>query len=213
MAQMSEEIRNPSKIVPASMLCSIVLNGTLGFGMLVAVLFSIGSLEDAIVSPTGYPIMAIFLQATGSPGGSAAMISIIVILSFCATIAILASSSRLTWSFARDRGLPGWQYLSRASIFTSSSSILLTQAGRTSYLFTFGGDRGHRHHCRPPFVDQHWLDNSPQRRPIADGSRPFPIVLGMLRSSALAALHQRNHEARIVHPVHGQPASIQSARY
>lgn len=110
--QMSEEIRNPSKIVPASMLCSLFLNGTLGFGMLMAVLFSVGNLEAAIESPTGYPFMDIFRRGTGSPGGSATMIAIVIVLSFCATIVVLASSSRLTWSFARERGLPGWRYLS-----------------------------------------------------------------------------------------------------
>lgn len=85
--------------------------------MLVGVLFCIGNLDDALATPTGYPFMEIFLQGTGSRKGSAAMISVIIILSVCATIAILASSSRLTWSFARDRGLPGWQYLSRVSSY------------------------------------------------------------------------------------------------
>ncbi|KAI4199835.1 MAG: hypothetical protein LQ350_004366 [Teloschistes chrysophthalmus] len=94
-------------------LFTILLNSALGFGMLVGVLFCIGNLDDALATPTGYPFMEIFLQGTGSRKGSAAMISVIIILSVCATIAILASSSRLTWSFARDRGLPGWQYLSR----------------------------------------------------------------------------------------------------
>ncbi|KAL8635957.1 MAG: hypothetical protein Q9228_006601, partial [Teloschistes exilis] len=73
----------------------------------------LGNLDDALDTSTGYPFMEIFLQGTGSRKGSAAMISIIILLGVCATIALLASSSRLTWSFARDRGLPGWQYLSR----------------------------------------------------------------------------------------------------
>ncbi|KAL9014068.1 MAG: hypothetical protein Q9173_001277 [Seirophora scorigena] len=126
---MSEEIQNPSKIVPASMLCSVFLNGTLGFGMLLAVLFCIGSLEAAIESPTGYPFMDIFRRGTGSPRGSAAMIAIIIVLSFCATIAVLASSSRLTRSFARTRGLPGWRYLSSVEPRTS---LPLAAVGVTS---------------------------------------------------------------------------------
>lgn len=113
---MSEEIRNPSKLVPALILCSVLLNGILGFGILVALLFAIGSLNDALSSRTGYLFMDIFRQGTGSAGGSAAMIALIILLSFCATIAVLASSSRLTWSFARDRGLPGWRYLSRVRL-------------------------------------------------------------------------------------------------
>ncbi|KAL8935475.1 MAG: hypothetical protein Q9216_005403 [Gyalolechia sp. 2 TL-2023] len=126
---MSEEIRNPSKIVPASMLCSVLLNGILGFGMLVAVLFAVGSLDEALSSRTGYPFMEIFRQGTGSAGGSAAMIALVIVLSFCATIAVLASSSRLTWSFARDRGVPGWRYLSRVE---PQSSLPLVAIGVTS---------------------------------------------------------------------------------
>ncbi|KAL8685421.1 MAG: hypothetical protein Q9218_007771 [Villophora microphyllina] len=95
---MSEEIRNPSRIVPASMLTSILLNGVLGFGMLVGVLFCTGDLNEALSTKTGYPFMEIFLQGTRSSRGSAAMISIIIVLGVCATIAVLASSSRLTWS-------------------------------------------------------------------------------------------------------------------
>lgn len=112
---MSEEIRNPSKIVPASMIASMTLNGILGFGMLVAVLFCSGNIEEALATGTGYPFMEIFLKGTQSVNGSAAMIAIIIILAMCATIAVLASSSRLTWSFARDRGLPGWRLLRQVS--------------------------------------------------------------------------------------------------
>ncbi|KAL8978769.1 MAG: hypothetical protein Q9177_006312 [Variospora cf. flavescens] len=57
--------------------------------------------------------MEIFLNATQSVGGAAAMASIVVTLGICATIALLASSSRMTWSFARDRGLPFSRYLGK----------------------------------------------------------------------------------------------------
>jgi len=112
---MSEEIKNASTIVPYSLLTSIILNGLLGFGMLIAVLFCIGDLDAALNSPTQYPFMEIFYQATGSTAGATTMIIIIVVLQICATIACLAGSSRMTWSFARDHGLPGWRMLRRVS--------------------------------------------------------------------------------------------------
>ncbi|KAI4137931.1 MAG: hypothetical protein LQ341_004905 [Variospora aurantia] len=110
---MSEEISNAAVNVPRSMLTSVMLNGTLGFAMLVAVLFCLGDIEQIVETNTGYPFMEIFLNATQSVGGAAAMASIVVTLGICATIALLASSSRMTWSFARDRGLPFSRYLGK----------------------------------------------------------------------------------------------------
>lgn len=114
---MSEEIANASTNVPRSMLVSVLLNGTLGFAMLVAVLFCSGDItaEAIIDTPTGYPFIAIFVQATQSVSGSTGMAIVVVSLGICATIAFLASASRMTWAFARDRGLPMWRYLSKVS--------------------------------------------------------------------------------------------------
>lgn len=122
---MSEEIQNASTIVPYSLLASITLNGFLGFGMLLAVLFCLGDLQAALDSPTGYPFMEIFLQATHSAAGSSVMITIVTVLQICATIACLAGSSRMTWSFARDHGLPGWRILSKVSSISVHLLILL----------------------------------------------------------------------------------------
>ena len=113
---MAEEIKNASTIVPYSLIAGITLNGFLGFGMLLAVLFCLGDLDAAENSSTGYPFMEIFIQATRSAAGSSVMITIITVLQICATVAFLAGSSRMTWSFARDHGLPGWRTLSKVSL-------------------------------------------------------------------------------------------------
>ena len=111
--QMSEEIHNPSIIVPRSIMLSILLNGTTGFAMVVALLFCIGNMDNALSTNTGYPFMEIFLQATHSVGGSAAMAAIVTSLAVCATVGILASTSRMFWSFSRDHGLPFWRTLEK----------------------------------------------------------------------------------------------------
>lgn len=113
---MSEEIQNAAIIVPRAMIFTILLNGTLGFGILVAILFCIGDVDSALASPTGFPVMAIFQQGVGSEQGAQTMASILVILNLCATVSLVASASRMTWSFARDRGLPGWSYISKVGI-------------------------------------------------------------------------------------------------
>ena len=122
---MSEEIQNPSVNVPRSMMTGITLNSFLGFGMLLAVLFCLGDVDAALQTPTGYPFIEIFQQAVGTIGGATAMTTIVVALGICGTIGFLASSSRMTWAFARDRGLPGWAQLSKViiSIFPSPSPL------------------------------------------------------------------------------------------
>lgn len=110
---MSEEIKSSSRNVPRAMICSILLNGSLGIGMLLAILFCLGDIDVILGSSTGYPFMEIFRQAIGENGGALTMATLLVILNFCATISFVATASRMTWSFARDRGVPGWRYLSK----------------------------------------------------------------------------------------------------
>lgn len=116
--QMSEETVNPSVVVPRSILLSLVINGACGFAMVIAMVFCMGNFDEAIASPPGmlgFPHMYIFQQATGSTAGATVMAAIITILGACATVGMLASTSRVFWSFARDRGLPFWSTLSRVS--------------------------------------------------------------------------------------------------
>ncbi|KAL9129044.1 MAG: hypothetical protein Q9217_002414 [Psora testacea] len=135
---MAEEIRNASVIVPWSMLITTLLNGGMGFGIVIAMLFVTTDIEAALKSPTGvlgFPFMQIFYDATGSKGGASAMIVIIILMDVCGTIAFLATASRLVWAFARDRGLPGSRYVSKvlpdstvpfyAVVITSSIACLI----------------------------------------------------------------------------------------
>ncbi|PQK13550.1 hypothetical protein BB8028_0004g04810 [Beauveria bassiana] len=116
---MSEETLNSAVAVPKSIFLSMLINGTTGFAMTVAVLFCIKDLESVLSSPTGFAHMQLFLDSTGSVAGSTVMAAIITILGACATVGMLASTSRVFWSFARDRGLPLWRVLSRVDARTT----------------------------------------------------------------------------------------------
>ncbi|KAL8688048.1 MAG: hypothetical protein Q9218_005937, partial [Villophora microphyllina] len=54
---MSEEVRNASKTIPRIMFATLFVNGALGFVMLVTVYFCIGSVEEVLQTPTGYPFI------------------------------------------------------------------------------------------------------------------------------------------------------------
>ncbi|EOA83831.1 uncharacterized protein SETTUDRAFT_21180 [Exserohilum turcica Et28A] len=105
---MSEEVKNASTDVPRSMLLSLVINGTLALGMLFAVLFSAQDISQLLSDESAQtaPFLRIFHQAVGSKAGATVMVAIIVLLEFCSAMGCLAAASRMTWSFARDRGLP-----------------------------------------------------------------------------------------------------------
>ncbi len=116
---MSEETLNSAVTVPKSIFLSMLINGTAGFATVIAVLFCIKDLEGVLKSPTGFAHMQLFLDSTGSVVGSTVMAAIITILGACATVGMLASTSRVFWSFARDRGVPFWRILSQVDTRTT----------------------------------------------------------------------------------------------
>lgn len=118
---MAEEIRNAPLVIPRSLLAGLMINGTLGFAMLIVTLYCVGAtdIDAALMENPAYPFMAIFRNAVGSTAGAAVMSSVVVVMAFSATTGCLASTSRLYWAFARDRGLPGSSFLARTSRRTS----------------------------------------------------------------------------------------------
>ncbi|KAI1412054.1 amino acid transporter [Hypoxylon sp. FL1857] len=112
---MSEEIRNAALVIPRSLLTGLMVNGCLGFAMLVGTLYYMGDVESALAENPSYPFMAIFKNVVGSTAAAAAMSAVPTVMAFSATTGILASASRIYWAFARDRGLPGWKFLKRVN--------------------------------------------------------------------------------------------------
>jgi choline transport protein len=123
---MSEEVRNASVDVARSMLLSLGINGCLALGMLLAVLFSAPDIMEMLAGPSPVPaFMRIFEYATGSTTGATIMASIIIALEFCSAMGCLAAASRMTWSFARDQGLP----FSKALRLVGHRYLRLTEFG------------------------------------------------------------------------------------
>ncbi|RMZ79177.1 hypothetical protein DV738_g3462, partial [Chaetothyriales sp. CBS 135597] len=106
VAHMSEEIENAGVIVPKTMLWSFFVNIPLTYLLLLTFLFCIGNLDEALDSPTGFPFIYAFNNATKSVSASTGLTFIILLLLFFITISSMASASRQTFAFARDNGLP-----------------------------------------------------------------------------------------------------------
>ncbi|KAH2279344.1 hypothetical protein KXW02_006295 [Aspergillus fumigatus] len=131
---LSEEMTNAEVAVPWCMLGSLAINGMLGFAFLLTVLFCMGDFEAALNTATGFPIIQIFYNITGSAAGSAAMTSMLIIMAGLATIPLTASTARMLWSLTRDRAFPFSTYLSIIdkktslpvrSFFTTSGFLVL----------------------------------------------------------------------------------------
>nr|POE94366.1 choline transport protein [Quercus suber] len=133
--QMAEEVEKSSVNVARAMIYSILINGSLGFAMLLSILYSVDSIEDLVQSKATYPIIDILASSFNSKGGATAIIGLIIFMNFAATIGALSSSGRMMWAFARDRGLPGWQWLKRVDgnssipvntiLITATAAVLL----------------------------------------------------------------------------------------
>jgi choline transport protein len=88
------------------MLASIIINGIMGFGWLLAILFCMGDITAAMETNTGYPIIQIFYQITGNRAATSAMACALIGPAALATTLLLLTASRMMWSFAQDAGLP-----------------------------------------------------------------------------------------------------------
>ena len=91
----------------------MLFNGMLGFAMMLTVLFCIGDLEIVLNGKTGFPFIQIFYDSVGSVAGSTTMVAIVLALTWACAIGITTTASRMTWSFARDKGTPFSRILSK----------------------------------------------------------------------------------------------------
>ncbi|GAB7357407.1 hypothetical protein MBLNU459_g8341t2 [Dothideomycetes sp. NU459] len=116
-AHMSEEIKDAGREVPRAMMWSYFLNGALGLVFLVTYLFSIvdvaGAIDDAS-NGSGYPYMYVFTQAFSMPAFNT-LSAIVVILIYAGTLSYNLSTSRQTWAFARDHGLPWGDWIAKVN--------------------------------------------------------------------------------------------------
>jgi len=109
---MIEEIPNPSVEGPKIMIACVAIGVFTGFIFLTVLLFVAGNPQD-VISSTACPLLQIFLNATNSYAGSICLLLFPLICLLFATITIMTTSSRMTYAFARDGGLPASRFFAR----------------------------------------------------------------------------------------------------
>jgi choline transport protein len=103
---LAEEMIHPARNVPIAMVGSVVVNGIMGFGYSIILLFSLGDLNDLLMSPIGFPFMQLFLNVTQNAAGATILALCVTLIAVAANAAGLTSTSRTAWAFARDSAIP-----------------------------------------------------------------------------------------------------------
>jgi len=106
-AHLAEEVKTASRSVPRAMLWSYVLNGVVGFIVMIAFLFAIPSVSDVLdptINPTGFPILYILQQCTYK--GTIPIVVCLLLVCITGVSDSNCSTSRQIFAFARDGGLP-----------------------------------------------------------------------------------------------------------
>lgn len=107
---LSEEIRHVRLTVPRAMLTGVNVQGLLGFGMMVAVFFTLPRLEDieVVLAPvTGVSFIDYFGLVLRNRQFATGLTAVMLVLFMFCAVAVLTTASRITWAFARDNGIPG----------------------------------------------------------------------------------------------------------
>lgn len=128
------ELQDTGRSLPKSMILSTLVNRAMYFIMIVTVCFTMGNLEEDIATPTGYPFMQIFYNATGSKRSTTAMSVFLMIVYMACALTTVATASRQPYAFAHDSSLPfspwlsqvKWEIPVNATIVTCIFVVLLS---------------------------------------------------------------------------------------
>ncbi|UJO14537.1 hypothetical protein CLAFUW4_03142 [Fulvia fulva] len=126
-AHMIEEIPNAVIEGPKIMIYCVMIGMFIGFVFLSSLLFVAGDLTAVIESSAG-PLNRIIWNATGSRAGTVCLLIFPLICLIFATTSIMTTSSRMTYAFARDGGLPFSRFFSRVH---PTLDVLLEALGLT----------------------------------------------------------------------------------
>jgi amino acid transporter len=144
-SNLAEETREPRRVVPKAMVRAVLLSGVVGMVFLVALGLAVRNVGAASDDPA--PVAFILRDVLGA-AIERIFLAFICLSIFACGLAIMVTNSRLAWSMARDRRLPGhrvWSRVPRATggptwatllVAGVSAAIVLLLGTRTGALFT-----------------------------------------------------------------------------
>ncbi|KAF9887402.1 hypothetical protein FE257_010257 [Aspergillus nanangensis] len=108
---LAEECSNAVTAVPLALLSTVVIGFVTAFAFSISMLYSLVDLEAVLTTATEVPIYEIWYQATRSPAAATVFLCGLLCISVFALNGCIQTTSRLTWSYARDNALLGSKYI------------------------------------------------------------------------------------------------------
>lgn len=112
---LAEEVPQPERNIPIAILATVGIGAFTSWFYCIALFFCIKDMDQLINTPTGVPILELYYQALRNKAGAIVLETLLVVTGMGCLIACHTWQSRICWSFARDKGVPGHQWLSRTS--------------------------------------------------------------------------------------------------
>ena len=145
-SNLAEETHEPHKVIPKAMLRAVLVSGVVGFAFLIALAYTTNKAAYASTAP----VASIVRDVLGGVVQKIFLVFVCVSIFACGLV-IMVTNGRLIFSMARDRRLPGHQFLSRvpratggpawatvlAAVLSAAIALVLrTHAGALGTLFT-----------------------------------------------------------------------------
>jgi amino acid transporter len=120
-AHTSEETVRAAENVPRGIIRSVWVSGAFGWLMILALLLAMPSVAEGVSK--GFEVIPWTLRSVFPDKLATGFLAAIVVAQFLCGLAALTSSSRMTYAFARDGGLPFSRGLRRVNPRTRSPSV------------------------------------------------------------------------------------------
>jgi amino acid transporter len=116
-SNLAEETHEPHKVIPRAMLRAVLVSGVVGFAFLIVLAFA----TNKAAYSSSAPVASIVHDVLGGVVQKIFLVFVCVSIFACGLV-IMVTNGRLIFSMARDRRLPGHQFLSRVPRATGGPS-------------------------------------------------------------------------------------------
>lgn len=99
--------------IPKAILAQYIVGFTTAFAYLIAMFYSLSSIDDVLNSRYLFPLAEIYHQATNSAGGTLGLLILAFLPNFIACLGCYLTASRVFWTLARDNATPFARFFSR----------------------------------------------------------------------------------------------------
>lgn len=135
-ADLAEETKDPRKVAPKAMLRAVAVSGSVGCLIFAVFAMAIPHGPAALVNGSENPLFALFRAQFGT--GFATVAKVVVFISmFACLLANLTVATRMGFSLARDRMIPGWRVLAHVSPKTRIPTNALLLVGVVAFALNF----------------------------------------------------------------------------